>query len=132
MLRGVELFKGREINYDKPVDVYRCLNRKGRVFSIRQQGLVVAHCTVLDIKDVKFVVNNSGKQRAIKSMQRNVHAFIRGMIGTKDLPKTPTMSPLKYNPFSNRGFCIEEQDVKSSPMVCVRPHGIYAVKPFQD
>lgn len=123
-------YKNRQVNFDMPVDVYRCLNRKGRVFSIKQNSLVVAHCTQLEMKDVEFVVNKAGKKKAIASKRRNVHAFIRGLIGSSPQEGIPTFYPLKYNPFSQEGFCIEESEVNRSPMVAIREHGIYAMKPL--
>jgi hypothetical protein len=123
-------FKGREIDLDKQVDVYRCLTRKGRVFSIRQNSLVVAHCTSLEVKNAKFIVNPSGKKRAIKSSQRNVHAFIRGKIWSGDADCIEAQYSLKYNPFSEKGFYLDGEEVRGSRMVTIREHGVYALKPL--
>lgn len=73
-------FKGRKIKMDKPVEVYRNLNRKGRVFSIRQNGLVVGHTTNLMLTDVKFYVNKSASKRVKERQKRYVHAWIIGMV----------------------------------------------------
>lgn len=122
-------FKGRVIDHSKPVDVYRCLNRKGRVFSLRQKNLVVAHCTSLEMRDVKFVVNPSGKKRAIASKLRNVHAFIRGTIGSVSQDCIQPQHLLKYNPFSEKGFCVDGEEISTSRVVTIREHGVYAIKP---
>lgn len=77
-------YKGRKINLDKPVDVYRCLNRRdGKWYSIRQDGLVVAHARALMLTDAKFKINDNGRKRAILSKRRNVHAYVRGTISTR-------------------------------------------------
>lgn len=95
-------FKSRSIDPTKPVDVYRCLNRKGKVYSIRQNGLVVAHTERLILTGCTFIVNPGGKRRAIESQERNVHAYVRGMI-TEERPKGAKLN-LKYNPYNERGF----------------------------
>jgi len=129
LTRNIIPFKEREIDYSRPVDVYRCLNRKGRVFSIKQGSLVVAHTTELNMNNVKFVVNSAGKKKAIASKQRNVHAFIRGKIGKLAQEGVPYLSPLVYNPSSELGFCVDSKEVDSSPMISIREHGIYAMQP---
>lgn len=120
----IQNYKDREINFDKPVDVYRCLQKKGRVYSIRQQGKVVGHTEVLNLKDVKFVINAYGKKQAIRTKQRNVHAFVRGYIS--DSESGHILYPLSYCPFSKDGFIIQGEQVESSPFVAIRTFGIYA------
>ena len=39
-------YKSREIDYSTPVKIYRNLNKKGKVYSIQQNGLVVGHIIV--------------------------------------------------------------------------------------
>jgi len=56
-------FKGRTLNAEKPIHVYRNLNRSGKVYSIRQQGVVVGHTTAICLRQCTFVVNGSGKDR---------------------------------------------------------------------
>jgi len=79
---NIKSFKGRTIETDKPIDVYRNLN--------------------------KFIVNSSGKARAIKTMQRNVHAFIRGFYDTDGMGTTAKRNDLPviltYSPFLTKGF----------------------------
>ena len=102
----MEPFKGREIDYDKPVEVYRCLNRKGKIFSIRQNGLVVAHTGAFILKDCELIVNKAGKKRSMETGERNVHAFIKGYL-TDIYDIKLTMSwLLRYDPFSELGFHI--------------------------
>jgi len=93
----MENFKGRELDPLKPVEVYRCLNRKGQVFSVRQGGLVVGHTDNIVLKDCKFKVNKSGYKRYLKEGQRNVHAFIQGYIGNEEDIKNQFSFDLTYD-----------------------------------
>lgn len=100
----MEKYKGREIDYSKSVRIYRNLNRKGQVYSIQQNGVVVAHTKEFVLKDVKFIVNKAGKKRAIETKTRNVHAFIEGYLGNIDNILFEFSHVLRYDPFSSNGF----------------------------
>src|SRR5690554_667673 len=91
-------YKNREINLEKEVEVYRCLNRKGKVYSIKQDGLVVAHTDALTMRDVKFIINQSGKKRCIDKKVRNVHAYIKGKIATKGVMGTTAVRDESIEP----------------------------------
>ena len=80
-------FKNRDVDTSKVVEFYRCLNRKGFVFSIRQEGRVVGHTNSIILKNCTLIVNKSGKRKCLKEKQRNVHAFVRGFIGDIDSVK---------------------------------------------
>jgi len=97
-------YKNRKLNLNKPVDFYRCLNRKGYIFSLRQNGLVVGHTDNIILKGCELIINQNGKQRCIKTQSRNVHAFIRGFIGNIDDIKTSFSFILNYNPYIDKGF----------------------------
>ena len=93
-------YKNRIIEIGKPVQVYRNLQRKGRWYSIRQNGLVVAHSTSLYLLDCKFVVNQKIREKIIKTGNKEVHAYIIG----RYYPIKMLWSPHKpvqisYNPF---------------------------------
>lgn len=123
MINNIEPFKERVLDASKPIEVYRCLNKRGHVYSVRQNQQVIGHATCLNIENVSFVVNRGGKKRAIQSGQRNVHAFIRGNLSNESLKAN---NPLKYCPFSEKGFMIEQQEVHSCNVVIIRPEGIFA------
>ncbi len=78
----MEMFKGRTLDTEKPVQVYRNLNdRTGeRVWSIRQNGLVIAHTKKIYLGGVRFVVNKAGWRRMRREGRRNVHAYATGMV----------------------------------------------------
>ena len=75
-------YKNREIDYSKKVRIYRNLNKRGKVFSVKQNELVVAH--IVDSSflmfDCSFIINEKSRWRAIIKKTRNVHAFIEGFL----------------------------------------------------
>ena len=76
--------------------IYRNLNRKGYVYSLKamegpHKGRVVALATAITVVDARFVVSDAGRERARKEGQRNVHAGVVGNVvniqqHTKRLP----------------------------------------------
>lgn len=104
----IQKFKSRELDLSKPVEMYRCLNRKGFVFSLRQGGKVVGHTTNIILKDCEFIVNKSGKARCIKNKTRNVHAIVKGIITEEVLSKFSFI--LRYNPYLKIGFHFKVYD----------------------
>jgi hypothetical protein len=101
-------FKGRTIDTDKPIRVYRNLHRQGKWYSIKQDGKVVAHSKAMCIRDCTFIVSKAGKERAIRTKQRDVHAFIEGFYETSGMGTSADRNDLpaniKYDPFNHLGF----------------------------
>lgn len=118
-------FKNRILDYSAPVEIYRCLNRKDVIFSVRQNGLVIAHTSEIVLKYCELIVNNSGKQRSIQTQERNVHAFIKGMIGGYDDIKLTFSYLIKYNPFSLENFVINGKEVDKCDVVYIQDGKIY-------
>lgn len=94
-------FKGREIDLSKPVRVYRNLNRK--CWSIRQNQLIVAHATTLELADVKPIVSARGRERVVNEGRKNVHAFMEGMLVECD-DDYVIVNKVTYNPYKHEGF----------------------------
>lgn len=107
-------YKNRKINMNKPVLIYRNLNNKTNLYSIKQNNLVVGHTNCIMLRDAEFIIRKSGQRQVRETKQKNVHAFIKGIItkqggmGTtaedcikrnEDLPAI-----IKYNPYKDNGF----------------------------
>lgn len=127
-------FKNRTINPDKPVLVYRNLNRKGKVYSILQDGLVRGLTTAICLTDCEFVVRQTGNKRVREEKRKNVHAFIKGMIsgscmGTtakrNDLPVKVTYNPYKNNTFMG-SVSANEFPLKGAMAVIINSEGVKA------
>lgn len=97
----VRSYKARQIEIDKPVLVYRNLNKGG--YSIKQNGLVVAHAERFCLGDFVPVVSESGRQKVINTGIKNVHAYLKGIYRTNGMGTTAARNDLqvsvKYNPF---------------------------------
>jgi hypothetical protein len=81
------------------IEVYWNLHR--RMFSVRVNGLVQGrHRRHLALRDAAFVVSEQGRERVRASMQKNVHAWVRG----KSVPAYRHMSTsgwtrIEYDPY---------------------------------
>lgn len=118
-------FKNRSLDTLSKVDVYRNLHDKtgNKKYSIRQNGLVVGHTNLIYLNDVKFVVNQKGRERVIREKRKNVHAFLRGFITNKHnrVSKRITYNPYKSNSFVNH-FGQPVQQARSATM---NPQGVW-------
>jgi hypothetical protein len=101
----IHSFKGREIDYSKPVMVYRNLTRKGQVYSIKQSGKVVAFAYRLTLKNVDFIVNHKTQAKIRINKHRQVHAYAKGFIGaTPCFRGEKEVARITYNPYHNDNF----------------------------
>lgn len=105
----IQSYKNRKINYHKPVQVYRCLNRRGFVFSIKQGSYVVAHTSEITLNNVSFHVGETGRERCLKEKQRNVHAWV---IGTINDSIVECDSDIYYNPYKTDSFILSKDGSK--------------------
>ena len=98
---------------DIEVDVYFNVTRK--VFSIRQDGIVIAHRSNLFLTHSKFIVRESGQKRVRETGHKNVHAFVRGMWDQKDNHTFKDLllwRRVSYNPKRDNFFMVQS---KSDP-----------------
>lgn len=133
-------FKKRTIDYKKPVYIYRNLHSKDVRYSIRQDGLVVAHTDCIGIVNVEFVVNQKGRERVRKEKRKNVHAFIKGHIAVQGLYGTTAErdeqlgrkfgSRISYNPYGEFGFYTEDltiyrEEISGGGGVVINKQGVF-------
>ena len=95
------------------VDVY--FNRHKSTFSIRHKGKVIEHTDTVGIKNPRFVVNESGRNRVLREKKKNVHAFVRGEYYTKEhklnvLDGKKYWKGIYYNPYKHNSFVYLETD----------------------
>jgi len=101
-------YKDRQLDETKPVYVYRNLRGDAEhKYSVRQNGLVVAHIDKVLLVDVTFVVNPKGQQRVRATKRKNVHAFIKGVISDSGMGTNSSgklAGKITYNPYTDSGF----------------------------
>jgi hypothetical protein len=104
---NISFIKGRTLNSAKEVQVYRNVNMEGFVYSIRQNGQVIGYSPDITLTQVKFHVNQKGRERVLSSGVKNVHAYIKGYIIDGENPELQkirvnlTGIKVTYNPFTN-------------------------------
>ncbi len=77
-------------------------------YSLREGGKVVAHPTHVLLRDVEFRVANSERQRAIRTGQRNVHAYIVGELERAASRPRGSWLGFRYNPFLFKTFVLRD------------------------
>jgi len=108
------------IRFDRKIDgirlsskrVYVYWNLHKKVWSVRESGIVLTHAKKLSLRDCKFLVGTSGRERVRREGKKNVHAGVSGL-----LYEDPTWVSdrigndwwmedcyIKYNPYKNDTF----------------------------
>ena len=110
-------YKGRSINVNIKAMVYK--NLHNGMFSIRQNGLVVAHVDSVVLSPALFKVNQSGRQRVLVEKKKNVHAYVIGYVeGVNIDVEVGGMIPVSYNPYKFKHFYIKSTEEPVSSLSC--------------
>lgn len=80
------------------VKVYFNLHKK--VFSVmdKKTRKVIAHTDTIILKNAKFTVSKSGRERVLREKKKNVHAFVEGD-WKKDQELFLKRNTVRYNPY---------------------------------
>lgn len=90
------------IDMAAPVAIYK--NLHNGLFSVKQGGLVVAYVNNVTLTNVQFKVSEAGRQRVLRDKQKNVHAFVVGIIKDINKPYNKVGARLSYNPYKANCF----------------------------
>lgn len=99
------------------IDVY--YNVRQKMFSCRKDGRVIGHATTLKVENARFVVQEAGRLRVLRTGRKNVHAFVRGEVSVATRPpRLPKgLKRVRYNPRHDIGFMCGRSIVKAAKCV---------------
>jgi len=73
------------------------------------------HTNEIVLKDVKFIVSQSGRERVLREKKKNVHAFVEGIIASASyvLNKEPNVfyNPYRFDSFQHNNAKIENAEL---------------------
>lgn len=121
----IRSFKGRRPQPGQTVKVHRNLaDTDGtRVWSILAGHLVVGHADAVILQEVTFRVRPGGHARALRTGQRNVHAYAIGTLAAEGTPVTHTTG-VHYNPFRAASFTDDTgETIDTAARVMFAPSG---------
>lgn len=86
------------------VRIYWNLHKK--MYSVVYKGRVVSHTTDINLKDVTFVVRQSGRERVLREKKKNVHAYVVGKIvdDREVWFSQGNYDTISYNPYQSDSF----------------------------
>lgn len=128
-------YKGRNVQLGSMVDVYRNLHTDNG-YSIRcsKSGLVLAHCSTVHLKDAKFHISESGRQKTIEEKRKRVHAYVRGILVQYNVDIPSYFQEVRYNPYLHSQFTHTDGGiVKETPEVICSGKHVYVspgIRPF--
>ena len=119
--------KRYHIDTARKVFVYKNLHKD--CWSVKQDGLVKAHATEIELWDCAFRVNKAGRERVLKEKRKNVHAGISGYIDHLGMGAYGSVGvAVTYNPYNNETF-IEKDSQKpiyNSNYAKLKPKQVFA------
>ena len=118
-------YKNRQLDMDRPIQVYRNINKRGVWYSIRQDGKVKAHATSVKLKLAFFKVSQAGRERMLLSGHKNVHAWVEGFIVNRINHSLDTR--VSYKPTIMGQFIIEDTrtPIYFSEFAKLNEHGLF-------
>jgi hypothetical protein len=96
------------------VMVYYNLHK--HTFSIRYNGIVIAHADYVKLFDVEFRVRQGGREKVLKDKMKNVHSFVIGTLvdyckyPCEDMPSEPNNNVVTYNPYKYNSFVMKDTE----------------------
>lgn len=106
-------------------------NIRKKMWSVLNSDMkLVAHTNEIYLKNVKFIVRQGGRQRVLKEKRKNVHAFIKGEIITKeefDKGDVFGYSVVTYNPYLYSTFVHQgnKLPVRGGSYACLIDHMLF-------
>jgi len=109
----------RLVNPNKRVRVYKNLHKD--CWSV-WQGKVLFYTQEIHLRDVTFLVLESGRQRVLREKRKNVHAFVCGFL-TQGLD---IGGVVRYNPYINPFFFTEKGAIHECKSAVLRDGQVYS------
>ena len=105
------------VDLSRKVEVYRNLHKD--CWSVRQRGIVRFHCSRINLKNCKFIVQPAGHAKDVREKKKNVHAFVRGHLcdEAEDI-QVFCWDDIYYNPYKAGSFVdFEDHPVHTADFV---------------
>ena len=99
-----------KIDHKRKVFVYKNLHKD--CWSVRQDGLVKAHTTELNLHTCMFKVNRKGRLKVLQEKRKNVHAGVRGYMSSSTWDTYPEelFDEVTYNPYKYESFVMKDTE----------------------
>ena len=117
-----ELRLAKFIDWNKKVEVYKNLNTEAGLWSVRQGGIVKLHTDYIILRNVKFAVQPAGRAKVLREQRKNVHAFVRGYLTTRQIVDAMEhdciVSNPRYKPYKFASFVDDDEQPIHTADLC--------------
>ncbi len=118
--------------YTQRVSVYRNLN--AQCLSILRKQHVAGHAITVVLENVRFRVQEGGRQTVLRTKRKNVHAYVDGTLtqcSDKDLGAELANGEavqVSYNPYRVGHFCNRQtgEPIHEARLCIITPSGVLA------
>jgi len=114
-----------DIDYSKPVQVYRNLHKPGCQFSVRQNGKVRGYVDSIVLVNARFKHASPKQLSEVRTGPRQVCQWITGTVVTEWTPPS-MLSRVSCDPKTADGFCVAGKRIDSAEFVSVSQSGCFA------
>ena len=123
------------VDFSKPVQVYRNLNKPGCKFSVRQGGKVRGYVDQIALRNVKFKHATPKQIQEVRTGARQVCQWVTGTIDVLESVTfcEPALNPkcrVQCDPKTADGFTIDGKRIDESVSVIVCKSGLFAAHGF--
>lgn len=127
-MNTIKPYKNRTVNKDKFVFVYR--NLHNGLLSIKQKN-VIGYTDFILLKNIHFIIHQSGYRETIKNNSKTVHAFVKGYLSNEDICLDNAIQ-IFYNPYKANYFMNKEgQRITSAEFIKISSDGkMFAINPI--
>jgi phosphatidate phosphatase PAH1 len=96
----------------KKVSVYRNLTKK--CLSVMLDGKVIEYVDSIVLTAAKFTVRPAGRRKVLETRQKNVHAFITGVVSEVNPSSFDDsgMRPVTYNPYKYEKWTFKDNELE--------------------
>ena len=107
------------------VEVYRNIPKQNWSVRSVETGLVIDHADIVSVSNARFVVQQAGRDKVVRTHRKNVHAMVRGeWVSTEEAHRVICNRRVSYNPYKANYFW----DVETGLPITISPSVILTDK----
>lgn len=127
--RRVALWKAK-IPVGTRVKVYKNLHEDCYSIQDAKTGIVIGYCSSIVLTDPTFSVGKAGREKVVRTGQKNVHAKVVGYFQSHTVSLLGQSSKVTYNPYKYSSFVRkdDESTIKSAKIALLDASGIKVVE----
>lgn len=112
------------------VKVYKNLHEDCYSIQDAKTGIVIGYCSSIVLTDPTFSVGEAGREKVVRTGQKNVHAKVCGFYASHEASLFGSTTQVTYNPHKYSSFVrkVDESTIKSAKIALLDASGIKVIE----